>query len=128
MLKEMLFLSDEDKTTSREFDPKLSKCYLPAYKKYAESEGYKLKRLNFTIVAPSFSDSAYQTAYFFNNGIKNMAGVDFKINLCTIEEFVNILFSLIPDSKWYIKTQMPSICLAEAKVLRLVQQGVATII
>jgi hypothetical protein len=128
VLKEMLFLPDEDKATSREYNYKLSKGYLTAYKQYAEDEGYKLKRLNFTIVAPSFSNSAYQTAYFFNNEIKNMAGVNIKINLVTIEEFVNILLSLIPDSKWYIRTQIPSICLAEAKVLKLVEQGVATII
>ena len=128
MLNEMLFLGEEDKCVSPEFDHKLSKCYLTAYKAYALKQGYNLKRLNFTFVAPSFSNNAYQTAYFFNNAIKNIANVDIKVNLLTIEKFINDVLELIPDSKWFIKTQIPALCVAKAKVFKLKEEGLATVI
>lgn len=128
MLNEMLFLGEEDKCVSPKIDYKLSKCYLTAYKAYALKQGYNLKRLNFTFVAPSFSNNAYQTAYFFNNAIQNIANVNIQVNLLTIETFINTLLDLIPDSKWFIKTQIPALCVAKAKVFKLVEEGVATVI
>lgn len=128
MLNEMLFLGEEDKCVSPEIDYKLSKCYLTAYKAYALKQGYNLKRLNFTFVAPSFSNNAYQTAYFFNNAIKNIANVNIQVNLLTIETFVNTVLDLIPESKWFIKTQIPALSVSRAKVFKLEDKGLATVI
>lgn len=128
MLNEMLFLGEEDKCVSPRIDYKLSKCYLTAYKAYALKHGYNLKKLNFTFVAPSFSNNAYQTAYFFNNAIQNIANVNIQVNLLTIETFINTVLDLIPDSKWFIKTQIPAMALSKLKVDALVAEGLGIII
>lgn len=127
ILGELLFLPSEEDTSSQ-FNPKNSKCSLTAYKKYASNNGYKLKSYNFNLVSPVITGDAYQTAYYFNNAVQNIAGININIKLYTLQEFINLLINLLPKDKWFIAKEHPAICLAKSKVNILVEAGLATII
>ena len=106
----------------------LSKMYLLAYKYHAQQQGFKLKRLTFNFVAPYITPSAYQTAQFFNKGVKTLGGIECYIHLWSLESFINELLSLIPNDKWYIKNNFrPATCLAKHKVSLLVENNLAII-
>ena len=119
-LSELFFLPTIE-PTSRKFDPKLSKCYFNAYRKYAQDSGYKLKRLNFHLVGTKIDNAVYQMASYFNGSLKSISGIHIDIKLYTIEEFIQELLDRIPNDKWYIKNAAPSICLAKDKVEQLVE-------
>ncbi len=128
ILSELLFLPTiEGDSSTDKLDPSLSKCYLTSYKKYVRQRNYKLGKLNFHLVGTEVSNTAKQTAFFYNNGVRTIAGVEIDIKLYTLQEFISFLLRLIPDDKWYIKNPPPSICLGKAKVERLKESNLAII-
>jgi len=105
-----------------------SKMYILATKLHAQKLGFKLKRLNMTFVAPLVSNKALQYEQYHNKAIKNIGGIAVDLKVFTLEQFINELFTLIPDSKWYIKdNHIPFIALSKSKVEILQENNLAVI-
>lgn len=101
---------------------KESKNYLRSYINKAESLGIKVKAFNFNICGPVVTQEAIEFANYMNIAIKELNGVKIQINVFTLEQLIKELMTNINGNKWFITSQVPSICWGKDQVQYLISE------
>lgn len=106
------------------------KAYIHNLNQAFKKEGGKVKQITFAFVAPQITQDAYELAWAFTESktYSNIGNIKIIIELYTLEAFLEKLFTIIPNNKWFIKNQIPFNCVNAHDVNLLVQNKQAVII